>query len=712
MSIICGLGAIKGGSEYYYTDCCGNFVKGINTGTSDLQVNLDYTKSNRGVTLLNIPDTTNCPTPTPTKTPTMTPTNTSTPTVTPTNTQTPTPSITPSITPSKTPVTRLQNNCDVITIFDMGISCNVIQQPSSSISSDGILSIDVTGGTSPYSYFWNGVGGEQTQYGITQGNYDITVIDYYGDYTASTICSLFGPTPTPTQTMTPTPSITPPPQCVELCMIAEKLTEGYGPIQFECDGEINGRFRWVSNNILLIYIIWSPINNRWTVYEDNQGLIPFTVDGSIISTEVNSIIPISGWQYYGGKAVGDITVTTGLCPVYSPLLLTVSTNDNSCQGMKNCDGSITVLGQGGLAPYYYSINGGVSTQTSPIFNGLCPANYIVTIYDSNGNEQSTSVQIGFNSSPITYQLSVVDFGTPIVGGISNVSNELTKNYKIQSNPPIPVGTSITFNLTLSNTKTYQGPGNGTINNTLVITKNNVTQTPTFVPNIPVVNNRPNCSPNTETGITQTNTITLTMTSGDDITITEFSSLSLTNPQGSVQTNCTTTLKQLITSNITQVSVIGNECLTAVGGSRNILENSISYVPTTPLLLTNNILAFRRVYNNNGGQIVLTDKAPEYIKCVYINRSALNYPSADGFSLFCEGSIQVNSQLYVNNTGTVLSTETGNYVIDLTSYPNSLTQNYDLTPPGSKFILTMNNGVVVGITNFDDITNCPFPCTSC
>lgn len=588
MAIDCGLGLIKKGNEYFYTDCCGDFITGLNDTGSDIQVVFSYLSPSAGVTKLNVTSTTSCPSPTPTPTPTLTPTNTTTPTPTPTNTQTPTPSITPSVTPSNTPVTRLKNNCDVVTLFDMGISCNVIQNPSSSTSLDGIISVNVTGGTAPYSYFWSpGNQRTQTLFGVPQGVYEVVVTDYkwpdgaedgVSDFTASTICSLVGPTPTQTPTMTPTPSTTPPPQCVELCMIVEKLIEAIGPIQFECDGEINGRFRWVSNNILLIYIIWSPINNRWTVYEDNQGLIPFTVDESVISTEVNSIIPISGWQYYGGKAVGDITVTTGLCPVYSPLLISVSTNDNSCQGITNCDGSITVLGQGGLAPYYYSINGGVSTQPSPIFNGLCPNNYVVTIYDSNGNEQSTSVQIGFNSSPITYQLSVVDFGSPIVGGISNVSNELTKNYKIQSNPPIPVGTSITFNLTLSNTKTYQGPGNGTINNTLVITKNNVVQTPTFIPNIPVVVGRPNCSPNTQTGVTQTNSITLTMTSGDDISITEFSSLSLTNPQESVQTNCTTTLIQSITSNITQLEVIGNECLTAVGSSRNVLENSISYVP--------------------------------------------------------------------------------------------------------------------------------------
>jgi hypothetical protein len=719
--IICGLGLIKKDSEYYYTDCCGNFISGFNNTGSELEVSFNYNLARGGVGKLNVPATTSCVTSTPTPTQTVTPTNTVTPTVTPTNTQTPTPSITPSITPSNSPVVRIQNNCDVITLFDLGISCNVIQNPSSPTSLDGIISVNVTGGTAPYSYYWNGNAGAQTLFGVTQGDYEILVTDFSWpdggpDYTASTICSLFGPTPTQTPTMTPTPTSTRPIQCVDLCVIVTDLkgVTIFGPDQFTCGGSKNGEFIWngstqgLANDEPPLVMYWT--GTRWEIWYSDYST-QFTINGSIIASQVSQSIPTSGWQFYGGLATGNITVTTGSCPEYSPLSLNLLATNNSCLKMVNCDGSITANAQGGLAPYYYSINGGITTQESPSFNNLCPNDYEVTVYDSAGDQQSSVANVGYNGSPVTYQLSITNFGSPVSSTVPNVSDNLTQTYKIVSVPPIPVGLTISFNLSISNTKTYQGPGNGTIDNTLVVTKNNVPQTLTFISNVPVIGTRANCSPDLQTGITQTNSVILTMSYGDEIEITENSNLILTNPNGG-NNRCTTELTQTISANITQVSSSGNTCSTSVGGSRTLLENSITYVPTaSPTLLTNVIRGFARVYNNSS-QIVFNPNPIEYIKCVYNNRGELGYYGADGWVYYCSGAIQIGSQLYLNNTGTNLSTITGYYVCDLNLYATSPTSNYNLTPPNSKFMIELNNGVVVDIINFNDISDCPLPCTSC
>ena len=137
--IICGSGVTTG--NFYYTDCCGNFVQGTDVGIS---VTLDYSKSFNGLVKLNVPYSTVCPTPSPTQTPTYTPTNTASPTVTPTVTTTSTLTPTPTITPSLSSVYALKNDCEIFTLFDMGVRCFPVVQPSSSTSNDGILSLKIT----------------------------------------------------------------------------------------------------------------------------------------------------------------------------------------------------------------------------------------------------------------------------------------------------------------------------------------------------------------------------------------------------------------------------------------------------------------------------------------------------------------------------------------------------------------------------------------
>lgn len=118
-----------------------------------------------------------------------------------------------------------QSNCEVPTILPLGISCNTTN-PSSFEAYDGILSLYITGGTSPYNVTWTSSAGQiligQTQYNQPNGTYTATVYDYWYDFSAQTTCTIFtakdcsyqveieelppSPTPTPTSTLTPTPT--------------------------------------------------------------------------------------------------------------------------------------------------------------------------------------------------------------------------------------------------------------------------------------------------------------------------------------------------------------------------------------------------------------------------------------------------------------------------------------------------------------------------
>lgn len=88
-----------------------------------------------------------------------------------------------------TPTLIRPNECDVITIFPMGVKC-FVQNPTSDRTFDGAAVLAITGGTPPYTISWE-VGGFSpalTNLGI--GEYSATVIDSYGDFTANTVCVL------------------------------------------------------------------------------------------------------------------------------------------------------------------------------------------------------------------------------------------------------------------------------------------------------------------------------------------------------------------------------------------------------------------------------------------------------------------------------------------------------------------------------------------
>ena len=592
--ISCGFGLIKTNSEYYYTDCCGNFISGFNNTGDGLQVSFNYNLPRSGVGKLNVPVTTLCLSPTPTPTPTITPTNTATPTITPTNTITPTQSVTPSVTPSNRPVTRLQNDCDVITLFDLGISCNVIQSPTESNPEGGILSVNVTGGTAPYTFTWNGNGGHnQTLFGIPAGSYEVVVTDYawpdggpngVSDYTATTICVLAGPIPTSTPTMTPTPSQTPPVQCVDLCFIAIAPfgIPNVGPIQFVCDGTQNGRFRWTGSRY---EIIWNPISSRWEMYQQGST-IPATIgedgDGIIASTTLD-LIPDSAWQVFGGTVDYSITMTRGECPAVIPLQVTVDTTNTSCQDLTICNGSLTILAEDGYPPYSYSIDGGFTYSTDNTYNNLCPNTYLVKVVDSFNNVYSSNVSIGYDSPVTTYQLTFVP-GNATITSVPNVSKTIVQPVTLVVTPELPVGVSVTFSLTSTALRTINSPGVANSSVDWQVRKNGEFVIAVVSPTTIVSQGtRPFCSVNDTQLINSTNYTSgpITITNGDVITMTSITTDTITNGQVSSQTNCTTNIKTEIGAVIEGPEITGDNCSSVIAiSSPQIVTNELTYVPVT------------------------------------------------------------------------------------------------------------------------------------
>jgi hypothetical protein len=571
--IVCGSGTTTG--NYYYTDCCGNFIQGTTVG---IIVSLDYTKPYNGVVKLNVPANKICLTPNPTPTPTTTPTQTTTPTVTPTSTVTPTPTKTPNVTQTSSGFYVLRNECNVFTLFDMGVQCYPIAEPTSSTSSDGILSVQVTGGTAPYSFYWEGGQRIQTLVGVPQGSYDVTVVDFYGDYTATTVCELLAPSPTPTSTVTPTPTSTPAPVYPNLCFIYVRSTISYGPIQFIWNGNsanVNGKPTWSATyNETQLDIEWSIQTLRWEMqgWSFTSG-IPVSGFGEVFGVNISDV-PDSGWSMAGGQQA-QLSMTQGNCPAYLPLQSVPTRQNQTCPAINN--GSITLTANYGVPPYLYSINNGVTYQSSNVFNGLGASTYTVITKDSatpSANTLSNTVTVLSNGSNSNYTIGVV---------VNNVVTALSPgtqiaNWRVQVTPPLPVGTTISFYLSINDIKSYYSPGTGTIYGTTVVKKNNVTLTglagQSYEPL--TTSPRPGCSPYTLGVETLNQLYYVTIGNGDVVSGTSTSILTITN--GQVGPNsCVTKLEQSILVNTVSAIINGGVCNTVTNNpqSQGISNHSIS-----------------------------------------------------------------------------------------------------------------------------------------
>lgn len=372
-----------------------------------------------------------CPlTPTPTPTPTLTPFLTPTPTPTPS--ETPHTGITTTTTtnfkPNPIPIKR-GNECDVLTIYPMGVKCLSVD-PSTTTSFDGLLTLVITGGTPPYQINWENGSVSTVLSNLNVGEYSATVTDYYGDFTIKTTCVLESPITTTTTIIpiTTTTTIFDQNLCltyIESISIFNLITNQYetkDTIYQEVlypNGFINGQEQWISSGGDYELYWNSGITSNWVI------------DGPFPGQFVNSnpvTPPTVGWNVIGTSIISSVIVNIGPCVPLSIIKFKTTVNQPVCGN----DGSISINVGTGVPPYLYSINGGITYQTSPLFINLSPGNYLVFVKDSTGAIGNTSVTL-----------------LPSTISIYNLTLSLdvnTNSFTISLDNPLPLGTSISFDL--------------------------------------------------------------------------------------------------------------------------------------------------------------------------------------------------------------------------------------------------------------------------
>ena len=342
------------------------------------------------------------------------------------------------------------------------------------------------------------------------GSYAVRVVDYYGDYTATTICTLLGPTPSVTPTLTPTITPSPSFSVPNICITVQGTNVSYGPYQFIPAGTQNGRYKWTSSaNGLTMY--WNNSNNinRWQIDGFTGGGIPVSYS--------QALIPLSSWSIAGTNSNQLIvSASQGNCPTSLPLISNAQVTNTGCSSGP-CTGSIILTTTGGVGPYSYSIDG-INYQQSNIFNGLCAGQFTVFTKDSNGQIVSQILQLQVNNNPINHDVSIQVVGIQQLNATTQIFS-----WTLGINPPLPQGTTATISLNANVVQKIEGPFYNNIPaSTFVISATNnvydngVLISPTSSTPVVQLIDRPNCSPNQTQQTTYTETITVTVSPTDII----------------------------------------------------------------------------------------------------------------------------------------------------------------------------------------------------
>lgn len=332
------------------------------------------------------------------------------------------------------------NSCEVFTVFPMGLTCSV-DDVSTYNGNDGSMTLYITGGTSPYTIEWSNGGNDVTfMSGLTVGTYTATVVDFYGDYTASTSCVVGQPSPSPTPSPTPTPSVTPSPTYPSnVCLTLD--SSPFTQLEFDYKGTVNGYPSWSGTSGDVLY---DSSNTRWVLsgYSSNN-----------IRKLTSATIPIGTWTEFGTSK--SWTLVTGTC-VSQSLSANIFTTDETC--VRESNGTLTINAYGGVSPYTYSLDN-IRYANDNIYYNLPSGNGTVYIKDSSGTTITKNYNIGVGSSSTTYTLNIST--TTTTNSNAQYNKSKTVNWTATVTPQLPSGVSLNADIQINNnfTNYYFGSQN-------------------------------------------------------------------------------------------------------------------------------------------------------------------------------------------------------------------------------------------------------------
>jgi gliding motility-associated-like protein len=178
------------------------------------------------------------------------------------------------------------------------------------------------------------------------------------------------------------------------CTVSGSVVVGEAPLitynanifPVDCNGGSTGLIQIVSNG--------------------GTGSHQYSIDGGVTFQASSSFFGLAAGNYDIVIEDANGCQITGVETVTEPDVLLSNYNpiDNLCFG--ECEGEININTIGGVAPYTYSVDNGVTTTTQNNISELCEGSYTVLTTDDNGCTHSNSTTIN-DPSPLTATINQI-----------------------------------------------------------------------------------------------------------------------------------------------------------------------------------------------------------------------------------------------------------------------------------------------------------------
>jgi hypothetical protein len=262
-----------------------------------------------------------------------------------------------------------ENVTDSVTIaFSPLVAVNPSANPILCHDGQTTISANASGGTVPYTYFWN-TGSVNSSITATAGTYSVTAYDQFG---CSASANTFISNSTP---------------------LALAMSSTNTSTDIDCDGQASVSV--TGGN--------SPYSYLWSTTETN----PATTNNLCYG-----IYTVTVTDDNGCSITGSVVVNKPSCSSFNA---TASSTHVSC--FAGTDGTANVSATGGTAPYSYSWNT-APVQTTASITGLSSGNYTVIVTDNLGCTDVASTSV---LQPLILTNSITYTNVTTIGGMNGTA---------------------------------------------------------------------------------------------------------------------------------------------------------------------------------------------------------------------------------------------------------------------------------------------------